>query len=80
MPKTEEIIQFSEAIENRVREKNLTYMEAICSYCEETNFEVEQAASLLTYTIKEKIQREAEGLHYLPKPKTTKLPFYDDED
>lgn len=71
----EEVSNFSLKIEELARNKSLTYIEAVISYCEEKNFEIEVAAKLISPTLKSKIKQEAEGLHFLPKSNTAKLPF-----
>lgn len=75
MANKEEIANFSMTIENLVWEKDISYMEAIILYCEETGFEVETAAKLVSGALKSKIKLEAEELHFLPKSNTSKLPI-----
>jgi hypothetical protein len=75
MANKEEITTFSLTIEKLAREKNTSYMDAILLYCEDTGFEVEVAAKLISGTLKSKIKLEAEELHFLPKSNTTKLPL-----
>jgi hypothetical protein len=50
-------------------------MDAIVWYCEETGFEVELAAKLITNPLKAKIKTEAEALRLLPKSNTAQLPL-----
>ena len=75
MATKEEITNFSMLIENLVWEKDITYMEAVVLYCEQTGFEVETAAKLVSGALKSKIKLEAEELHFLPKSNTHKLPI-----
>jgi hypothetical protein len=75
MATKEEITNFSMLIENLVWEKDITYMEAVVLYCEQTGFEVETAAKLVSGALKSKIKLEAEELHFLPKSNTSKLPI-----
>ena len=75
MANKDEITSFSLAIENMAREKNTSYMDAIILYCEQTGFEIEVAAKLISGTLKSKIKMEAEELHFLPKSNTSKLPL-----
>lgn len=75
MANKEEIANFSMIIENLVWEKDISYMEAIVLYCEQTGFEVETAAKLVSGALKSKIKIEAEELHFLPKSNTAKLPI-----
>lgn len=72
---TDEINKFSMAIEELVYRKDIPYIEAICLYCEESGFEVEMAAKLVSGVLKSKIRIEAENLHYLAKSNTSKLPI-----
>lgn len=71
----DEIVSFSCEIERIVYDKDVSYMEAILIYCENTGFEVELAAKLISDTLKYKIKMEAEDLHFLPKSNTIKLPL-----
>lgn len=75
MASKEDITQFSLAIEEIVWDKDVSYMEAVLLFCEETGFEVEVAAKLISGALKSKIKLEAEELHFLPKSNTAKLPF-----
>lgn len=71
----EEITNFSIQIEDIVRMKQTSYMDAIILYCEQTGLEVEVAAKLISGNLKSKIKVEAEELHFLPKSETRKLPL-----
>lgn len=71
----EDINKFSLAIEEMVYMKDIPYIDAVCMYCEETGFEVEMAAKLVSGVLKSKIQIEAEDLHYLKKSNTSQLPI-----
>jgi hypothetical protein len=75
MATKEEITDFSMKIEDIVWMKDVSYMDAIILYCEETGFEVELAAKLISGVLKSKIKIEAESLHFLPKSNTAKLPI-----
>lgn len=75
MPTKEEILNFSMLIEDLVWEKDISYMDAIVLHCEQTGFEVEVAAKLVSSVLKSKIKLEAEELHFLPKSNTHKLPL-----
>jgi len=71
----DEMMNFSLLIEEIVYMKDVSYMDAIVLYCEETGMEVEVAAKLISPSIKNKIKEEAENLHFLPKNQSLKLPF-----
>jgi Phage late-transcription coactivator len=75
MATREEITQFSLEIEKIAVEKNVSYMDAIVLYCEQTGFEIELAAKLISNALKAKIRLEAEKLNFLPKSNTGKLPL-----
>lgn len=72
---TDEINNFSMAIEEMVYMKDIPYIDAIVMYCEETGFEIEMAAKLVSGVLKSKIQMEAEDLHFLSKNNTSQLPL-----
>ena len=71
----EDINRFSMAIEEMVYMKDIPYIDAVVIYCEETGFEIETAAKLVSGVLKSKIQLEAEDLHYLKKTNTSQLPL-----
>lgn len=75
MANKDEIITFSLAIESFVKEKQISYMEAILFHCENTGLEIEVAAKLISKSLKSKLKSEAEDLNFLPKTKTRKLPI-----
>jgi hypothetical protein len=71
----EEVLQFSYKIEEIVQNKNVSYMEAIVMHCEETGFEIELVAKLVSPNLQSKLRHEAEELHFLPKSNTARLPI-----
>jgi hypothetical protein len=71
----EDIQKFSMAIEEMVYMKDIPYIDAVVMYCEETGFELEVAAKLISGVLKSKIKLEAEDLHYLKKSNTSQLPL-----
>ena len=60
-------------IEQIVKEKELSYMEAVLYYAEKSELEPEAMAKMLNQSIKDKIEVEAQGLNMLKK--TAKLPI-----
>jgi|TARA_B100000959_G_C14880247_1_gene582203 hypothetical protein len=67
--------EFSLIIENVVKEKRpITYIEAIVWYCDENNIEVETTARLISKSLKEKIQLEAQEKNLLKIKKAGALP------
>lgn len=73
MATKEEQKNFSSLIQSIVEEKNLSYIDAIVHHCEQTGFEIELAATLLTAVIKSKISDEAQSLNLIKK--VNKLPI-----
>ena len=64
--------KFSLLIEQMVQTKNISYMDACLEYCKEKELEPNSIARLVNKSLKQKIQMEAEQLHFLPK--TNSLP------
>ncbi len=64
--------KFSLLIEQMVQTKHISYMEACLEYCKEKEIEPNSIARLVNKALKQKIQMEAEELHFLPK--TNSLP------
>jgi len=73
MATKEEQRVFSAIIDDMVKTKRIGYMEAVLLHCEETGFEVELAATLLTTPIKSKINDEAQAGNM--NKKVNKLPI-----
>ena len=65
--------RFALIVDELVRTKNLTHMEAIIYYCEQNMLEPESVTKWIDKCLKEKIQLDAEKLNYLPK--TSQLPL-----
>lgn len=63
----EEQRQFSAIIEEMVQNKRMPYLDAILLHCEQTGFEVESAATLLTAPLKSKINEEAQAANMIKK-------------
>ena len=64
--------KFSLLIEQIVQTKHISYMDACLEYCKEKEIEPNSIARLVNKSLKQKIQMEAEELHFLPK--TNSLP------
>jgi hypothetical protein len=60
-------------IENVIREKKLSYIEAIIDICEENNLEPEDIAKYINGIIKDKLEAEARSLNFLPRQNTLPL-------
>ena len=65
--------KFSLLIEQIVQTKRISYMDACLLYCEENNVEPESLGRLVNKALKQKIQFEAENLHFLQKSSTLPL-------
>ena len=64
--------KFAIIVEDLVRTKGLTHMEAILYYCEQNLIEPDTITKWIDRSLKEKLQADAEALNYLPK--TSSLP------
>jgi len=67
--------EFSLKIENMVKEKKCTYMEAVILYCEELEIDPATAKPLISKSLKEKIKLEATNLKMLKTPPGGMLPI-----
>ena len=66
--------EFSLTIENIVKEKKISHMDAVIWYCEQNNIEIETPSRLISKSLKEKIQVEAMNANMLKVEKGGKLP------
>ena len=66
--------KFALLIEDYVKDKKMSYMEAVVLYCEENNIDPSSVKPLINKHLKEKIAYEAQSLNML-KDKTAKLPI-----
>jgi hypothetical protein len=66
--------EFSLIIERVVKEKRISYMDAVIWYCEENQIEVETTSRLISKSLKEKIQVEAMNANMLKVEKGGTLP------
>ena len=66
---------FSLTIENIVKEKKISHMDAVLWYCEQNGLDPSQVSSLISKSLKEKIQLEATNLRMLKFPKCGQLPI-----
>ena len=66
-------IDLNLTIEELVREKELSYMDAVLHYAQTSEIEPEAMAKMLNQSIKDKIEVEAQELHLLKR--TAKLPL-----
>ena len=63
--------QFAFKIEDVVKSKKISYIEAVCLHCENNGIDTGSVGKLINKSLKEKIKLEAEKLNFLPK--TSKL-------
>ena len=66
--------EFSLIIEGIVKEKRITHMDAVIWYCEENGLDPSQVSSLVSKSLKEKIQAEALRSNLLKVEKGGVLP------
>ena len=66
--------KFAFIIENMVKEKKISYMDAILEYCKTHEIDPSNTKSMINKTLKEKIAYEAQNLNML-KEKVAKLPL-----
>lgn len=58
---------FSLYIETIVKEKRITYMDAILQYCKENYLDPEDVARLINKSLKDKLEMDFREANYLPK-------------
>ena len=66
-------IDLNLTIEELVREKELSYIDAVLYYAQTSEIEPEAMAKMLNQSVKDKIEVEAQKLHLLKR--TAKLPL-----
>ena len=67
--------KFVEDIEKLVLKTKQSYIDAIVSYCEDNNIDIDRVNKLVTKPLKEKIRYEATELNYLKRTSHGKLPL-----
>jgi len=69
--------KFSETIENIVKDSDgmITYIDAIITYCEDNNIEIESVPKLLSKPLKEKIKYQAQSLNLVKRTSRGILPL-----
>ena len=67
--------EFTLKIEGIVKEKKISHMDAIVWYCDENDLDTSQVSSLISKSLKEKIQVEATNLRMLKIPRCGVLPI-----
>ena len=66
--------RFGLEIEEIVKSKKISYMDAVVLYCEDNDIDTGTISSLINKSLKEKIQMEAEKLNLVEKSGTATLP------
>ena len=66
--------KFALIIENMVKEKKISYIDAILEYCKDNEIDPTNTKSMINKNLKEKIAYEAQNLNML-KEKVAKLPL-----
>ena len=66
--------KFAFIIENMVKEKKISYIDAILEYCKTHEIDPSNTKSMINKTIKEKVAYQAQNLNML-KEKVAKLPL-----
>ena len=66
--------KFAFIIENMVKEKKISYIDAILEYCKTHEIDPSNTKSMINKTLKEKVAYEAQNLNML-KEKVAKLPL-----
>ncbi len=70
-------IKFTEDIERIVKESGglVNYIEAIVTYCEENEIELETVSKLISKPLKEKLKYQAQSLNYMKRTSRGILPL-----
>jgi len=67
--------KFAQDIESIVKVSKINYIDAIVTYCEENNIEIETVSKLISKPLKEKLKHNATELNFLKKTTRAKLPL-----
>jgi hypothetical protein len=67
--------EFSLKIESIVKEKRISYIEAVILYCDNNEIDIGSVSSMINKSLKEKIKLEAQKLNMLKDSKTGILPI-----
>ena len=58
---------FAQKIEEIVKDKQITHMEAVLWYCDDQEIEPDSVKGLISKALKEKIEANARALNFLPR-------------
>ena len=67
-------VNINETLDRIVKEKGISYMEAILKYTDDVDCEIEMVAKMINRSIKDKIEAEAYDLNMM-KDRSSKLPL-----
>ena len=67
--------EFGLKIESIVKEKRISYIDAIVWYCDQNDIDTSSISSMINKSLKEKLKEEAINLRLLKDSKTGKLPI-----
>ena len=67
--------RFGLLIEDIVKTKKISYMDAVLHYCENNDLDTGSINTLINKSLKEKLKLEAENLNLIQKSDTGKLPI-----
>ena len=67
--------KFSSDVEQIVKTSKINYIEAIVTYCEENNIELESVPKLISKPLKEKLKNDAIQLNFMKKTTRARLPL-----
>lgn len=59
--------EFAMHIESVVKDKRMSYLDAVLDYCKENYLEPEDISSLINKPLKDKIEMDFRELNFLPK-------------
>ena len=67
--------KFAQIIEGIVKDKRISYLDAVLHYCENNDIDTASVGPLINKSLKEKLQLEAEKLNLIEKSSTATLPL-----
>ena len=67
--------KFALIIEGIVKEKKMSYMDAVVKYCGDNDIDTASVGPLVNKVLKEKIKEEAEKLNLVERSSTAVLPI-----
>ena len=67
--------KFALIIEGIVKDKRISYLDAVLHYCEDNDIDTASVGPLINKSLKEKIKAEAEKLNLVERASTAVLPI-----